>query len=141
MTITLSDEARQYIVLFETETGATARDCVLEADEETVVFVVTPGDMGTAIGPGGRTVRHLEERLGKRVELVEGADDPETFVANALAPAAVYNVTISENDTTVAYAEVDSEDRGIAIGTDGKTIDRARRLARRHFDIETIELT
>lgn len=141
MTITLSNEARQYLVLFETETGATARDCVIEEAEETVVFVVTPGDMGAAIGPGGRTVNQLEERLGKRVELVEGADDPETFVANALAPAAVYNVTISENDTTVAYAEVDSEDRGIAIGTDGKTIERARRLARRHFDLETIELT
>jgi len=53
----------------------------------------------------------------------------------------VYNVTISENDTTVAYAEVDTEDRGVAIGADGRRIDLARRLAKRHFDVDEIELT
>ena len=40
----------------------------------------------------------------------------------------------------VAYAEVDDDDRGVAIGTDGRNIELARRLARRHFDVDEIEL-
>jgi N utilization substance protein A len=147
MRVTLSDEARQYIALFEEETGATARDCVVMDDEddgdsdERLVFLVKPGDMGRAIGSGGETVRKLEDRLGTDVVLVEDADTAEAFVANALAPAAVYNVTVSEDDETVAYAEVDSADTGVAIGEDGRNIRAAEALAKRHYDIDDIQLT
>jgi N utilization substance protein A len=141
MTVTLSDEARQYIAAFEDVTGAAARDCLVEADGERVVFLVSAGEMAAAIGPDGETVRRLEDHLDAEVRLVEDADDPESFVANALAPAVVHNVTISENDTTVAYVEVDDQDRGIAIGSEGRNIEAARQLAERHFDIVDVQLT
>jgi N utilization substance protein A len=144
MVVTLSDKARQFIALFEDETGATARDCVIfeaEDEEERVVFLVKPGDMAQAIGSGGETVQKVEEQLDRDVTLVEDADTAEVFVANALAPAAVYNVTISEDDETIAYAEVDSEDTGIAIGENGRNIAAAEKLAKRHYDIDDIQLT
>ena len=75
------------------------------------------------------------------IKLVEDAETAEVFVANALAPAAVYNVTISENDDRVAYVEVDDADRGAAIGDGGKNIDAARLLASRHFGVDDVELT
>jgi N utilization substance protein A len=140
MGITLSDEARQFIALFEDVTDVAARDCIVDEQYDRVVFLVPPGEMGQAIGPGGQRVSRLEGRVGRTVELVEDADTPEAFVANALAPAAVYNVTVSEGSTTVAYAEVDRADTGAAIGSGGRTIDRARTLARRHFGIDEIEL-
>jgi N utilization substance protein A len=140
MAVTLSDEARQYIALFDEETDVAATDCIVDDEYDRVVFVVPPGTMGKAIGPGGKHVQQLEDKIGRDIEIVEGADTPEDFVANALAPAAVYNVTISENDTTVAYAEVDRDDVGVAIGKDGRNIDLARRLAKRHFDVDEIEL-
>jgi len=139
--VTLSDEARRYIALLDEETDVAATDCVVDDEYDRVVFVVPPGTMGRTIGPGGRHVERLEGKVGRDVEVVEGADTPDAFVANALAPAAVYNVTISENDTTVAYAEVDHDDTGVAIGSDGRNIDLARQLAERHFDIDEIELT
>lgn len=138
--IRLSDEARQLIALFEDVTDVAARDCIVDDEFDRVVFLVPSGEMGKAIGPGGRRVKRLEREVGRSVELVEDADTPADFVANALAPAAVYNVTISENDTTVAYAEVDREDTGVAIGADGRNIRLARELARRHFDIDDVEL-
>ena len=141
MRVTLSDEARQLIALFEDETDVAARDCLVDESFDRLVFVVPSGEMGKAIGPGGRVVRRVEERVGRSVELVEDADTAAGFVANALSPAAVYNVTVSENESTVAYAEVASEDRGVAIGTDGKTIHRARELAKRHFDVDDVQLT
>jgi len=141
MKVTLSDEARQLAALFEKETEATVRDCIVDEDHGRVIFLVKTGEMGKAIGKGGEHVERVEDRVGKSVKLVEDAMTAENFVANALAPAAVYNVTISENDDRLAYVEVPQEDRGAAIGTDGKNIDAARKLAERHHDIDDVQLT
>ena len=138
---TLSDRERRYLALFEEVTGATGRDCVV-TDDGRVLVVVKVGEMGQAIGPGGQNVHKLEDKIGTDVKLVEDADTAADFVANALAPAAVYNVTISETDEgVVAYAEVADEDRGVAIGAEGRNIEEARLLASRHFDVEDIQLT
>ncbi len=141
MSFTLSDEARQFAALFEDETEATVRDCIVDDDHDRVIFLIKTGEMGKAIGKGGEHVRRVEEQVGREIKLVEDAPYPEDFVANALAPAAVYNVTISENDDRMAYAEVAQEDHGAAIGTQGKNIDAARMLAQRHHDIDDIQLT
>jgi N utilization substance protein A len=145
MRVTLSDTARQYIALFEDVTGATARDCLVrdedEGGDERVTFLVAAGEMGQAIGPGGRRVQQVEEKLGREVTLVEDADTAEAFVANALAPAVVNHVTVSEQNDRVAYVEVDAEDRGVAIGGDGRNIRVARELARRHWDLDDVQLT
>lgn len=145
--VRLSDEARRYLAAFERSTDVVARDCTLEDEsgEPRVVFVVPAGEMSAAIGPGGQTVSRLEERFGRRVELVEDADDPATFVANALRPAAVYDVTVSDRERdgateTVAYAEVDADDFGAAIGSGGRNVEMATRLAARHFDVDAVEL-
>ncbi|KOX91680.1 NusA-like transcription termination signal-binding factor [Haloarcula rubripromontorii] len=141
MRVELSDEARRLVALFEDEAAVTVRDCVVDEEHDQVVYLVKRGEMADAIGPGGQTVERVEERLGREVKLVEAAETAEDFVANALAPAAVYNVTVSENDDTVAYVEVAQEDRGAAIGREGRNIDAARQLAKRHFEIDGIELT
>jgi N utilization substance protein A len=138
MRVTLSGEALQIAGLVEEETDAAVRDCLVEDDR--VVVLIGVGEMGKAIGPGGEHVKRIERRLGTQVTFVEDADRPEAFVASALAPAAVYNVTISEGEETVAYAEVDENDRGVAIGSGGQNIETARRLAERHHDIDDIEL-
>lgn len=141
MAITLSDRERRYIALFEAETDAAARDCVVIDDGDRVLFVVAPDDMARAVGPDGRTVNRLRDRLGKEVDLIADADTPEAFVANALAPAAVYGVTVENCDEgRIARADVDEADMGVAIGTDGRNIEAARLLAKRHFDVNDIEL-
>ena len=139
MRVTLSDEARRYLALFEDETGATARDCLLVDDR--VVVLVAAGEMGRAIGPDGQNVRAVEEKVNRPIQLVEDADTPEAFVASALAPAAVRHVTITEQNDRGAYVEVPEEDRGVAIGKDGRNIETARALARRHHDVDDIQLT
>ncbi|ERH04421.1 MAG: NusA family KH domain protein, archaeal [uncultured archaeon A07HR60] len=139
MRVTLSDEARRYIGRFDELTGVAPQDCLVEGTR--LVFLIPIGQMGEAIGPDGHTVERAEDRLGANIELVGNADTPERFVESALAPAAVRGVTISEQNDTVAYVEVDEADRGVAIGNDGQNIDTARQLANRHFDIDNIELT
>ncbi|MDF9747444.1 NusA-like transcription termination signal-binding factor [Natrinema salsiterrestre] len=140
MGVTLDDDARQYLAAFEDVTGVDGRDCLVTDGGDSLLIVVERGGMSEAIGPGGRTVQQFEERTDAQVRLVEDADEAEAFVANVLAPAAVYNVTISENNDTVAYVEVAEDDRGVAIGSNGRTIDAARTLAERHFGIDDIQL-
>ncbi|WP_224447842.1 NusA-like transcription termination signal-binding factor [Haloprofundus salilacus] len=139
MRVTLSDDARRYLGAFDEETGASATDCLVYDDR--IVVLVGAGEMGKAIGPGGKTVKRLERKLGRNVELVEDADTAEAFVASALAPATVRHVTISDQNDRVAYVEVDDDDRGVAIGKRGQNIETARTLARRHYDIDDIQLT
>ncbi|USZ71368.1 NusA-like transcription termination signal-binding factor [Natronosalvus halobius] len=138
MTITLEDDARQFIARFEDVSGISGQDCLVFEDR--LVIVVPAGTMGQAVGARGQHVQQFERRTGRSVRLVEGSSDPEAFVANALAPAAIRNVTISENDTTVAYVEVPEDDRGVAIGTGGQRIEDARTLANRHFGIDDVQL-
>lgn len=139
MRVELSDEARRYIGRFDELTGVAPKDCLVEGDR--LVFLVPAGEMAAAIGQAGETVEEAQRRLAKSVELVEDADTPEAFVASALAPAAVNAVTISEQNDRVAYVEVPEADRGVAIGADGDNIETARRLAKRHYDIDDIQLT
>ena len=140
MRVEISDEARRYIGAFDDLVGVAPLDCLVEDDGDRLVFLLPAGEMSEAIGPGGRTVDRVESELGADVELVENATTPEAFVANALAPAAVRGVTVSEQGDTVAYVEVVEADRGVAIGTDGHTIEAARTLARRHFDVDDVQL-
>lgn len=140
MRITLTDKARRIAALIEDDTGATVRDCVVTDPDDRVVALIAAGEIAQAIGRGGNQVQQLQRRLGQPIRLVEDAPTAEGFIASALAPAAVYNVTISEGDERVAYAEVPEEDKGVAIGDDGRTIDAARLLARRHCDIDDIKL-
>ena len=139
MAVTLSDEARRYIALFGDETEADAVDCLVYDDR--IVVLVAAGEMGQAIGPDGQHVKRVERKIGRTVELVEDADTPEAFVASALAPAAVRHVTLSEQDDLVAYVEVAEDDRGVAIGREGRNIETARTLAKRHYDVDDIQLT
>jgi N utilization substance protein A len=142
MTIALSDEQRRAIAVAEDVADVTVRDCVFDESADRVVFVVKAGEIGKAIGRDGETVERIEQRLGQDVTLVEDADTPEAFLANAFAPAAVEAVTIEAGeDGRLARVDIDDRDVGIAIGTDGRNIELVRALADRHFGIDDIELT
>jgi N utilization substance protein A len=68
------------------------------------------------------------------------AESPEEFVKSALAPARVEQIKLMErrDGTVVASVTVKSEDRGIAIGRDGRNVARARILAKRHFNLDNV---
>jgi len=92
--VKLSTDGIRYIALFESTTGATARDCLLDDDNNRVIFVVKTGDMGMAIGKNGEHVNKLVKSIGRHVEVVEYNDDPVIFIQNLLQPANANNVKI-----------------------------------------------
>ncbi|RLI29729.1 NusA-like transcription termination signal-binding factor [Candidatus Bathyarchaeota archaeon] len=138
--IRLTAEEMKHIALFESITGATAKDCILEKDR--AILVVKEGEIGMAIGRKGKNIKLLEKLTGKKHEIIEYSDDPRTFIVNAFKPAKVLNVRITErhDGKLIAVVSVDPKDKGIAIGKNGKNAERVRMLAKRYFQIENVTI-
>ncbi len=137
--IRLTTESIQFITLFENMTKAKILDCILE--EERLVYVVKQGDMGLAIGKNGENINRVKKAMDKPIELIEYSDDPIIFLKNAFGPVSLNSVNIViKNDKRLAYVEVPNKEKGLAIGRNGKNIEKVKMLARRHHNIEDIIL-
>lgn len=137
--VKLTTEGIRYIALFESLTGAIARDCYVDDENDRVIFVVKKGDMGLAIGKNGNNINRVKKSIGKHIEIVEYSDEVDEFVANALQPVFVKKVqVVVKENRKLAYVEVMSKDRGIAIGKNGRNIQKAKVLAHRHYGLEDV---
>lgn len=139
--IKLTEEGMRLISQFEKLTGAGSRDCVIDDKNERVIFLINPGEMGLAIGKKGASIKKASEVLGKRVEVVEYSPDPIQFVKNCMLPAQVSKVSFeSEDGSQVAHVEVNDDDRGLAIGKEGRNISKAKILVLRQHNISNVLL-
>jgi N utilization substance protein A len=131
-----ADEIR-YINLFESMTGATVKDCILE--EGRAVYVVKKGDMGLAIGRKGANILRVRQAVDKAVEVIEYSEDPEEFLKNILSSIRIKKVSLQKKaEKKVAIVNVDGRDRAKAIGRGGKNIQMIKQLAGRHHDIADV---
>jgi N utilization substance protein A len=139
--ITISEDDMRLIAQFENLTGAGARDCVVDEKFSRILFVINPGEMGLAIGKKGASVKKASDAFGKKFEVVEYNPDKVQFLRNCFLPVQIQTVTFEQNEEgdEVAYIEVQPEDRGLAIGKEGKNIIKAKKLAFRQFDIVNVE--
>jgi len=136
--VKLSMDGIRYITLFENLTGATARDC-FEPENNKLIFVVKSGDMGLAIGKGGDHINRVKNTIGKHIEIIEHSDDPVEFVKNAFHPVSIMNVNIVlRGDKRIAYVEIHNKEKGLAIGRDGKNIEKVKKLSARHHNIDDV---
>ncbi len=136
------DEMR-YIALFESVSGASVKDCIIDEEQERAIFIVNQGQVGIAIGRGGRNIHTLERMTGKKHEIIEYSEDAVQFIKNALKPAAVREVRVTErmDGKKMAVVTVNPKDKGVAIGKNGKNAERLRFLAKRYFDIQNVSIT
>jgi len=125
------------IALFESISGAQCKDCIIDEKQDRLIFIVKEGNVGAAVGRNGSHIKLLRRMTGKQVEIIEFAEDPTSFIVNSLAPAKIREVRITEktDGEKMAVIAVDPRDKGMAIGKNGRTIERTRQLAKRYFDI------
>jgi N utilization substance protein A len=132
----------RYIALFENITGATANDCIVDDEGDRIIFIAKAGQMGLAIGKGGKNINALRKMTGRPIEVVEFGDTVEDLVRNSLAPANVKEIRITERpDRKIVVVEVDPKDKALAIGKNGRTIDKTRMLAKRYYQIDHVQIT
>ncbi|UCB59690.1 MAG: NusA-like transcription termination signal-binding factor [Candidatus Bathyarchaeota archaeon] len=141
--IKLTSKEMRFIALFESITGATVKDCILYEDQNRAIFIVKEGDIGMAVGKGGKNIRLLERMTNKKHEIIEHSEDPTRFIKNALKPAHVREIRITEkpDGKTIAVVSVNPRDKGVAIGKNGRNAERIRFLAKRYFEIQNVSIT
>jgi N utilization substance protein A len=137
--IRLTNEEMRYIALFESITGATSEDCLIDEENERIIFIAKKGEMGLAIGKNGKNIDTLRKMTGRQIEVVENAGNPEELIRNSLSPARIKNMRITDNPKRkIAVVEVEPKDKAIAIGRNGKTIEKTRMLVKRYFLIDHV---
>jgi len=141
--IRLTSKEMRYIALFESITGAAARDCIVDDELNRIIFIVKEGDIGVAIGKGGKNIRLLERMTSKKHEIIEHSDSPAQFIKNALKPARVNEIRITQrpDGKSIAVVLVNPRDKGVAIGKNGRNAERIRFLAKRYFQIQNVSIT
>ncbi|MBC8223334.1 NusA-like transcription termination signal-binding factor [Candidatus Bathyarchaeota archaeon] len=138
--IKITENEMRYMALLENMTGATIVDCIIEEDDETVIFAVKKGEVGLAVGKGGEKINRFRRMTNKQVEIYEYIDDAERFIRNALKPAKVKEIRLVDRvgGDRIAMVNVETKDKGIAIGRNGENIKKIRFLAQRYFGLDTI---
>ncbi|OFV67625.1 MAG: NusA protein with KH region, archaeal [Candidatus Syntrophoarchaeum caldarius] len=137
--MTLDTDCMRYIALFESSTGAVVRDCVVDSENDRLIFVIKQGEMGLAIGKGGENINRVRDMIDKKIEVVEYSDDVCEFICNSFQPVPIKSVKIVEKKKKqLAYVEVLKKDKGLLIGKNGRNIQKAKLLASRHHNIDDI---
>src|SRR5580692_5669061 len=93
---------------------------------------------GACIGPMGSRVRNVMNELhGEKIDIVDYADDPAGFVANALSPARVSRVQVVDAAGREAQVTVPDYQLSLAIGKEGQNARLAARLTGWRIDIRS----
>ncbi|MCR5648772.1 MAG: transcription termination factor NusA [Oscillospiraceae bacterium] len=92
--------------------------------------------IGACVGPKGARVNSIVNELrGEKIDIVLYDDDPEKFVASALAPAEVYSVSLGDDGKSCRVIVPDTQ-LSLAIGKEGKNARLAAKLTGCKIDIK-----
>ncbi|MCH4814410.1 MAG: NusA-like transcription termination signal-binding factor [Saccharolobus sp.] len=137
--IKLTPEEIRYISLFQEVTRANVRDCIIDNENNRIIFLVDSKDMGVAIGKSGINVKKLRKIIGKDIELVAYSDNLEELVKNLMSPARVRSVkVVNTSSKKSVYITIDPQDKGLAIGKNGRNVARAKLILKRYMDIDNV---
>lgn len=140
--IKITSDQLGLISLFQSMSGATVKDCIVDEKGERMIFLVSRGQMGLAIGRKGATIQNIERAVKRAVEVVEWSDDPAEMIKNALDPRFVSEVRITDrlDGTKSAVVVVDPRKKGAVLGRGGKNAEKVRLLAKKYFDILNVQI-
>ena len=91
---------------------------------------------GACIGPMGQRVRAIMHELNEeKIDIIDYSDDPTVFVAQALSPAKVAAVIVTDQAARAARVIVPDYQLSLAIGREGQNARLAARLTGWRIDI------
>ncbi len=93
--------------------------------------------VGACVGLKGSRIKGVVDELnGEKIDIVRYSENPVEFVTNALSPAKVQSVQVSE-DKRSALAIVTQGQLSLAIGKEGQNVKLASKLTGIKIDIKT----
>src|SRR5688572_527499 len=97
--------------------------------------------VGACVGMKGSRVQSIIKELrGEKIDIIEWSDEPSVFAANALSPAKVSQVRITDINRRRMEVIVTEDQLSLAIGKRGQNVRLATRLVGWEIDIISEEL-
>jgi N utilization substance protein A len=120
------------------------RGAVREAGDRAKVAVYSRerdvDPVGACVGMKGTRVQAIIRELrGEKIDIVEFSDDTVSFVTNALSPAKVQRVSITDDREKVMEVIVEDKQLSLAIGKKGQNVRLAAKLTGWRIDIKSEE--
>ena len=96
--------------------------------------------VGACVGmKGSRVQAIIRELRGEKIDIIEWSDEPSVFAANALSPAKVNKVRITDIDQRQMEVIVNEDQLSLAIGKRGQNVRLATKLVGWNIDIRSEE--
>jgi N utilization substance protein A len=96
--------------------------------------------VGACVGmKGSRVQAIIRELRGEKIDIIEWSDEPSVFAANALSPAKVNQVRITDIENRQMEVIVNEDQLSLAIGKRGQNVRLATKLVGRNIDIRSEE--
>lgn len=116
------------------------RSIAREAGSRTKIAVYSTNPdvdpIGACVGPkGGRVAAIVEELRGEKIDIAKYSENPEEYIASALAPSDVVSVTMLEDGKSCRVIVPESQ-LSLAIGKEGQNVRLAARLTGYKIDIK-----
>lgn len=96
--------------------------------------------VGACVGPKGVRIQNVIRELeGEKIDVLRYDPDPVVFIKNALSPAEVAKVLITDEEKRQVLAIVNESQFSLAIGKQGQNVRLANRLCDWSIDVKTEE--
>ena len=96
--------------------------------------------VGACVGPKGVRIQNVIRELeGEKIDVLRYDQNPVEFIKNALSPAEVEKVLITDEEKKQALAIVNESQFSLAIGKSGMNVRLANRLCDWSIDVKTEE--
>ncbi|RKZ23309.1 transcription termination/antitermination protein NusA, partial [bacterium] len=93
--------------------------------------------VGACVGMRGSRIQAIVRELnGEKIDIIAWSENPEVFIARALAPAKVLRVIIVDRENKEARCLVQDEQLSLAIGKEGQNVTLAARLTGWKIDVK-----
>ncbi|HXK40126.1 MAG TPA: transcription termination factor NusA [Candidatus Paceibacterota bacterium] len=134
--------------LFESESPEVAQGLVVikaiarEPGSRSKLAVASTDDhidpVGALVGQRGVRVSTVMSELGgEKIDVIEWSENPEHFVEDALSPAKVLSVAITDEEGHQAVVTVTEDQQSLAIGRGGQNVRLAAKLTGWRIDIRS----
>lgn len=133
--IKYNSDSMKLIMFFESMTGAKVKDIITN---KKFIFIIKENEMGKAIGKNGSNIKKIENKLRKKIKLVEFSNDIVQFVRNLVYP---FNaLDIGHADGVITIHARDTSTKAMLIGREHQNINHLNDVVKRYFDVKEIKI-